>query len=151
MNQKFKEIIERIEWVRHDLEMNKSKFSKKIGMKPQTYNNFIGSQGSKPNVELIKGIVDAYRVCPIWLLTGEGLAFRDGKPPQNSGNGNFPPLPRPLLPDNPADCARIIDMAKRASRLALELALFQEERMEKLIAARAVPAQEKSQESKLAS
>lgn len=44
-------------------------------MKPQTYNNFIGSQGSKPNVELIHGIVNVFGVNPLWLLNGTGPMF----------------------------------------------------------------------------
>ena len=46
-------------------------------MKPQTYNNFIGTQGSKPNVELIFGIVNRYGVNPMWLLNGSGAVFSD--------------------------------------------------------------------------
>ncbi len=57
--------------------LNKSRFSAEIGMKPQTYNNFIGSQGSKPNVELIYGIVTRFGVNPIWLFTGSGAMFMD--------------------------------------------------------------------------
>ena len=74
---KFPEIIERIEYVRTHLGLNKSRFSAEIGMKPQTYNNFIGSQGSKPNVELIYGIVTRFGVNPIWLFTGSGAMFMD--------------------------------------------------------------------------
>lgn len=59
--------------------LNKSRFSSEIGMKPQTYNNFIGSQGSKPNVELIYGIVTRFGVNPIWLFTGSGAMFMDSR------------------------------------------------------------------------
>lgn len=76
---KFPEIIERIEYVRTHLGLNKSRFSAEIGMKPQTYNNFIGSQGSKPNVELIYGIVTRFGVNPIWLFTGSGAMFMDSR------------------------------------------------------------------------
>ena len=72
---KFEDIIERIEYVRKYLNLNKSRYSSNIGMKPQTYNNFIGAQGSKPNIELIRGIVNRYGVNPTWLLNGEGEVF----------------------------------------------------------------------------
>ena len=74
---KFGDIIERIEYLRTLLNLNKSRFSADIGMKPQTYNNFIGTQGSKPNVELIHGIVNRYGANPMWLLNGSGPIFLD--------------------------------------------------------------------------
>ena len=74
---KFADIIERIEYLRNLLNLNKSRFSGDIGMKPQTYNNFIGAQGSKPNVELIFGIVNQFGANPIWLLNGSGPIFLD--------------------------------------------------------------------------
>jgi len=74
---KFADIIERIEYLRNLLGLNKSRFSADIGMKPQTYNNFIGAQGSKPNVELIHGIVNRFGVNPMWLLNGQGPVFND--------------------------------------------------------------------------
>lgn len=74
---KFADIIERIEYLRNLLSLNKSRFSADIGMKPQTYNNFIGAQGSKPNVELIHGIVNRYGANPMWLLNGSGPIFLD--------------------------------------------------------------------------
>ncbi len=40
--QKYPKIIDRIEWVRRYLSLNKSQFSHRIGMTPQTYNNIIG-------------------------------------------------------------------------------------------------------------
>jgi len=83
---KFPEIIERIEYTRTHLGLNKSRFSAEIGMKPQTYNNFIGSQGSKPNVELIYGIVTRFGVNPIWLFTGSGAMFMDSR----GGSGGAP-------------------------------------------------------------
>ena len=74
---KFAIIIERIEHVRKYLNVNKSRFSSDIGMKPQTYNNFIGAQGSKPSVDLIHGVVDRYGVNPTWLLNGNGDVFSE--------------------------------------------------------------------------
>jgi hypothetical protein len=74
---KFSDIIERIEYLRNLLNLNKSRFSSDIGMKPQTYNNFIGAQGSKPNVELIYGIVNKFGANPMWLLNGSGAVFID--------------------------------------------------------------------------
>jgi len=81
--QKFSEIIERIEFLRDYLGLNKSRFSAEIGMKPQTYNNFIGSQGSKPNIELISGIINKFKVNPHWLLNGIGSIF-DEEPTSDS-------------------------------------------------------------------
>lgn len=73
--EKYKEIIFRAEEIRHILGLNKSRFSAKAGLSPQTYNNFTGSQGSKPNVQLIHGIVQAFNVNPKWLLDGTGEPF----------------------------------------------------------------------------
>ena len=78
--QKFPEIIERVEYVRGLLSMNKSRFSGGIGMKAQSYNNFIGAQGSKPNIELILGMVNTYHVNPYWLLNGTGEIFLESSP-----------------------------------------------------------------------
>ena len=83
---KFSDIIERIEYLRKLLKMNKSRFSSEIGMKPQTYNNFIGAQGSKPNIELIHGIVIQYGVNPMWLLSGTGAIFQEGQKGPNYWN-----------------------------------------------------------------
>jgi hypothetical protein len=74
---KFGDIIERIEYLRNLLNLNKSRFSADIGMKPQTYNNFIGAQASKPNVELIFGIVNRFGANPMWLLNGTEPIFLD--------------------------------------------------------------------------
>jgi transcriptional regulator with XRE-family HTH domain len=76
---KFSDIIERVEQIRTHLGLNKSRFSAEIGMKPQTYNNFIGSQGSKPNVELLYGIVTRFSVNPLWVFTGQGTMFLEGR------------------------------------------------------------------------
>lgn len=76
---KFSDIIERVEQLRTHLGLNKSRFSSEIGMKPQTYNNFIGSQGSKPNVELLYGIVTRFSVNPLWVFTGQGPMFLEGR------------------------------------------------------------------------
>ena len=62
------------------LSMNKSRFSARIGMKPQTYNNFIGPQGSKPNIELLLGMLNVYHVNPYWLLNGTGEIFLESSP-----------------------------------------------------------------------
>ena len=77
---KFSEIIERIEYVRGRLSLNKSRFSARIGMMPQTYNNFIGAQGSKPSIELILGMLNVYHVNPYWLLDGIGDVFLESSP-----------------------------------------------------------------------
>ena len=82
MKEQHREIIERVEKVRVHLGLNKSRFSAAFGMKAQTYNNFIGAQGSKPNVEMIIGLCDAHGVRADWLLWGEGPMFREGMEPQ---------------------------------------------------------------------
>ncbi len=76
---KFSDIIDRVEQVRTHLGLNKSRFSAEIGMKPQTYNNFIGAQGSKPNVELLHGITTRFSVNPLWVFTGQGAMFLEGR------------------------------------------------------------------------
>ncbi len=81
--QKFPEIIERIEYVRKLLGLNKSRFCLAFGVKPQTYNNYIGPQGTKPNVELIFGAIDRFNVNPDWLLTGSGSIFLAHHHPAN--------------------------------------------------------------------
>src|SRR5690349_4351421 len=75
---RFNEIIERIEQVRGYLGLNRSKFCRTIGMSPQTYNNFIGPQGTKPNIQLLHGVVTRFGVNPMWLFTGAGNMFLAG-------------------------------------------------------------------------
>jgi len=70
--QKFAEVVDRIERVRKQFGLNKSRFSSSMGIKPQTYNNFIGKQASKPNLDLVIGLVSRYNVNPEWLLKGVG-------------------------------------------------------------------------------
>ena len=77
---KFSEIIQRVEYVRSRLSMNKSKFCTAFGMKPQSYNNFIEPQGSKPNIELLLGMLNVYHVNPYWLLDGIGDVFLESSP-----------------------------------------------------------------------
>jgi transcriptional regulator with XRE-family HTH domain len=84
------EIIQRIEYIRNYLGLNKSRFSTEIGLKPQTYNNFIGAQASKPSVELILGIVNRFGVNPGWLLNGSGAVFQERAP---EAEGRFAPAP----------------------------------------------------------
>lgn len=74
-SRRFTEIIERIEQVRAYLGLNRSKFCRSIGMSPQTYNNFIGAQGTKPNIQLLHGVVTRFGVDPMWLFTGRGNMF----------------------------------------------------------------------------
>ncbi len=81
--QKFSAIFERIEEVRRRLGLNKSRFAGAIEMSPQTYNNFIGVQGSKPNIELVSGVVERFKVNPYWLLNGTGEPFADGVEPES--------------------------------------------------------------------
>lgn len=72
------DIIGRVEAVRKQLGHNKSRFSAEIGMKPQTYNNFIGAQGSKPNADLLLGCVTRFGVNAHWLLVGQEPMFVPG-------------------------------------------------------------------------
>lgn len=69
-------IIARVEQVRKELDLSKSALARLIGMKAQTYNNFIGGQGSKPSVELVLGVVDKCGVHADWLLRGVGPQWR---------------------------------------------------------------------------
>ena len=74
---KFSEIIERVEHVRRLVGLNKSRFSAEFGMTAQTYNNFVGTQGSKPSIELVHGVASRFHVNPTWLLYGKGAVFLD--------------------------------------------------------------------------
>ena len=87
------DIIERIEYIRNYLGLNKSRFSSEIGLKPQTYNNFIGAQGSKPSVELILGIVNRFGVNPNWILNGKTPVFQEWTPEQERRLGVGMPAP----------------------------------------------------------
>lgn len=102
------EIVQRIEYIRNYLGLNKSRFSTEIGLKPQTYNNFIGAQASKPSVELISGIVNRFGVSPGWILNGSGSVFTERSPEQESRfapPGVSPPRLRPWG-DQVADSAQ---------------------------------------------
>ena len=46
-------------------------------MIPQTYNNFVGTQGSKPSIELVHGVGSRFNVNLTWLLYGKGAVFLD--------------------------------------------------------------------------
>lgn len=77
-------IIARTEQLRKVSGLNKSRFCGLFGMTPQTYNNFIGAQGSKPNIELVMGVISAFReygrgrLNLEWFLFGEGEMFLPG-------------------------------------------------------------------------
>ena len=72
---KFADIVERVEIVRNKSGLNKSQFASAMGMKPQTYSNFVGAQASKPSIELIHGVVRQFRADPQWLLNGTGPMY----------------------------------------------------------------------------
>ena len=78
--QKFPEIIERVEYVRKYLGLNKKEFCGRFGMQPQTYLNYIGPQGSSPSIELIYGVFNEFHVNPTWLLNGTGEIFLQPPP-----------------------------------------------------------------------
>ena len=90
--QKGTDIIERIEYIRNYLALNKSRFSSEIGLKPQTYNNFIGAQGSKPSVDLILGIVNRFGVNPNWMLNGKTPVFQERTPERDRRLGAGMPM-----------------------------------------------------------
>lgn len=75
MKHNYHAVLERVEQVRIDHRLNKSRFSERIGIKPQTYNNFIGAQGSKPSVQLLMGVSDAFGVSMDWLCFGRARAL----------------------------------------------------------------------------
>jgi DNA-binding XRE family transcriptional regulator len=79
-NRRFGDVIARVEKVRHLRGLSKSAFAASVGLKPQTYNNFTGSQGSKPNIELISGLVHQFHVNPYWLLVGTGSIYLEDLP-----------------------------------------------------------------------
>ena len=64
-------IIARVEVKRQQLGLNKSKFATGMGMTPQTYNNFVGQQGTKPSIDLLLGVVEVYGMDSTFLLTGK--------------------------------------------------------------------------------
>lgn len=64
-------IIARVEVKRQQLGLNKTRFATGMGMTPQTYNNFVGQQGTKPSVDLLLGVVEVYGMDPKFLLTGK--------------------------------------------------------------------------------
>lgn len=72
---RFQDVIDRVETARKALGLTKTGFARGFGMKPQSYNNFVGQQGSKPSIDLIYGVVAAYRINPEWLLNGVGDIF----------------------------------------------------------------------------
>lgn len=103
---KFADIVGRIERLRNILRMKKSHFASAIGMKPQTYNNFIGAPGSKPNVELLHGIVTRFGANPMWVLTGAGSMFLEGI---QQGSETNPFLSNRAAPSRISELARLND------------------------------------------
>lgn len=75
-------IIGRVEQVRAALHLHKSQFAARIGLKPQTYSNFVCKQASKPSVELLVGLVKVFDVNPLWLLLGNTDSPMFMPPPQ---------------------------------------------------------------------
>lgn len=75
--ERFGDIVARVEQVRTALRLSRARFAREIGLRPQTYNNFVGAQGSRPSVALIRGIVAHLNVDANWLLTGKGEPFAE--------------------------------------------------------------------------
>lgn len=107
MIHQFQDVIERVEQVRKGLGLNKSQFSSRIGMKPQSYNNFTGAQSTKPSIELIMGVVTKYSVDPLWLLTGrDGLGGGGDEPVHVVGYFSQPPdeqIEREAMSEQPTE------------------------------------------------
>jgi DNA-binding XRE family transcriptional regulator len=65
-------LARRVEQVRAMHELNRSAFARRVGLTPQTLNNFLGKQGSKPSAALLVGVAASFPgVDARWLLTGE--------------------------------------------------------------------------------
>ncbi len=82
---RYEDIVERVEIIRNHTGLNKAQFAAAIGLKPQTYNNFVGAQGSKPSIDLIHGVVRQFQVDPMWLLVGRGPMYRTERAPDGVG------------------------------------------------------------------
>lgn len=74
------EITERIEFIRKNTGLNKSRFSRELGMKPRNYYNITRSRGRKLSVHLILWVIYRFGVNPSWLLSGKGETFTRGQP-----------------------------------------------------------------------
>ncbi len=137
MEQKFPEIIGRVEHVRKHLKLNKSGFAGNMGIKPQTYNNFVGFQKSKPNIELLHGLYSVYQVNPVWLLNGKGSMFVHGGYSGNKPDSGYstPDLPAMALhePSVEAGVDERWEAQARGQRLSMNLSQMemQMRRMEK--------------------
>lgn len=87
IKQELRSIIDRVDEIRFFIGLNKTEFCKRFRMTPQTYNNFLGKQGSKPSIELILGVCNVYHVDPLWLMTGKGTVWDEN---YVAMTGNFP-------------------------------------------------------------
>jgi DNA-binding XRE family transcriptional regulator len=83
------DIVRRIEQVRAYTGLTKRRFCEAIGIEPQTYGKFAGGQRSKPNLELIHGVVTHFRVDPAWVLSGWGHMFLGGSDGQGWTPADF--------------------------------------------------------------
>lgn len=76
-------LVRRVEELRVMHELNRSAFARRVGLSPQTLNNFLGKQGSKPSAALLVGVARAFPdVDARWLLTGEPAWPPPGDPLQ---------------------------------------------------------------------
>ena len=87
-------------------------------MNPQTYNNFVGAQGSKPNIELITGVVKEFNVNPSWLLKGEGEIFSGEY--IGVSNENLPIMPFPPKLDQ-ASLQEMLGRVREMYSLVMEI------------------------------
>jgi phage repressor protein C with HTH and peptisase S24 domain len=70
----FKQLSERVVWLRKNRGLNQQEAANALGIKYSTYQN-IEYGRNKPNSENAKKIVDFYGCTLEWLLTGEGQPF----------------------------------------------------------------------------
>lgn len=73
-----RQVTERIEKLRMELNLSKSEFCSIIEFSQANYSNITGSRGSKPGVELVEKIALHIKNINLhWLLTGKGNMFLD--------------------------------------------------------------------------
>ena len=73
-------VNERIQQIINHYKLNKSSFSREIGLgNSMTIGNIVGGRKSKPGYDILYKIVERFPVCPAWLLTGKGPMLQDAE------------------------------------------------------------------------